>query len=58
MDDPTSPGARMRKRAFLNEQRRLKNRTGGVTPRHDAILEGVVIANIVEAVRDACVVQG
>ena len=41
MDDPTSPGARMRKRAFLNEQRRLKNRTGGVTPRHDAILEGV-----------------
>lgn len=41
MDDPTSPGARMRKRAFLNEQRRLKKRTGGVTPRHDAILEGV-----------------
>ena len=41
MDDPTSPGARMRKRAFLNERRRLKKRTGGVTPRHDAILEGV-----------------
>ena len=41
MDDPTSPGARMRKRAFLNEHRRLKKRTGGVTPRHDAILEGV-----------------
>jgi hypothetical protein len=41
MDDPTSPGARMRKRAFLNERRRLKKRTGGVTPKHDAILEGV-----------------
>ena len=41
MDDPVSPGARMRKRAFLNEQRRLKKRTGGMTPRHDAILEGV-----------------
>jgi hypothetical protein len=41
MDDPVSPGARMRKRAFLNERRRLKKRTGGVTPKHDAILEGV-----------------
>jgi len=36
-----SPGVRMRKRAFLNEHRRLKKRQGGVTPKHDAILEGV-----------------
>ena len=41
MDDVTSPGARMRKRAFLHETRRLTKKQGGVTTRHDLILEGV-----------------
>ena len=34
-------GARMRRRRFASEVERVKRKSGGLTPRHHAILEGV-----------------
>lgn len=39
--DDSAAATRMRRRAFLNEARRLRKRQSGITPRHDTILGGV-----------------